>query len=112
MANTVIVFSNVLIPDFTGRAVGFVPQDLEVATGLDTLAAVAKQRIAAEKEVTQAETPQKTARQKEQEARDLKAERKNEVYRLYNEGVPPDEITKRTGVSRRTVFRWMQAFDF
>ena len=37
LANTVIVFSNVLIPDFTGRAVGFVPEDLEVASGLDDL---------------------------------------------------------------------------
>ena len=105
LANTVIVFSNVLIPDFTGRAVGFVPEDLEVAAGLNNLAAVAKHRTEAEKKHT-------PARQREQEARDLKAEQKNTVYRLYNAGVPPDEISNRVGISRRTVFNWMQAFDF
>ena len=36
-ANTVIVFSNVLIPDFTSKAIGFVIEDLEVAGGLENL---------------------------------------------------------------------------
>ena len=113
LANTVIVFSHVLIPDFTGRAVGFVPEDLEVAAGLDTLVAVANQRINAE---NKAEKPHKETRQdreaNRQATRELKEKQKKEVYRLYNAGISPDEISKRTGVSRRTVFNWIQATDF
>ena len=105
LANTVIVFSKVLIPDFTGGAVGFVPEDLEVASGLDNLMEVAKHRTDAEKEVT--ETPKKTARQREQEARDLKAERKAEVYRLYTAGMSKSDIHKRTKVSRPTLNDWL-----
>ena len=117
LTNTCIVFSNVLIPDFTGGAVGFVPQDLEVAAGLDNLEKVAKQRMEAESKAeketgkTHKETRKERAA-KQADSRDLKADQKQEVYRLYNEGVPPDEITERNGVSRRTIFRWMQAFDF
>ena len=74
IANTVIVFSNVLIPDFTGRAVGFVPEDIEVADCLSNLTKVANQRLLAEQNATPQNT--KTARQKEQEARDLKKEQK------------------------------------
>ena len=110
LANTVIVFSNVLIPDFTGRAVGFVPEDLEVASGLDNLKDVANQRTEAETKAS--ETPKKTARQREQEARDLKAEQKHEAVRLYSAGVSPDEVSERVNVNRRTVFRWIQAGDF
>ena len=110
LANTVIVFSNVLIPDFTGRAVGFVPEDLEVASGLDDLATVATQRTEAENKAS--ETPKKTARQREQEARDLKAAQKQEVYRLYTAGVSPDKISEQVNVKRRTVFNWVQACDF
>ena len=110
LRNTVIVFSNVLIPDFTGRAVGFVPEDLEVASGLDNLKDVANQRTEAENKAS--ETPKKTARQREQEARDLKAEQKAEVYRLYTAGLSPDKISERVNVKRRTVFNWVQARDF
>ena len=110
LANTVIVFSNVLIPSFTGRAVGFVPEDLEVASGLDNLKDVANQRTEAENKAS--ETPKKTARQREQEARDLKAEQKAAVYRLYTAGVSPDKISEQVNVKRRTVFNWVQAHDF
>ena len=110
LANTAIVFSNVLIPDFTGRAVGFVPEDLEVASGLDTLKDVANQRTEAENKAS--ETPKPTARQREKEARDLKAAQKQEVYRLYTAGVSPDTISERVNVKRRTVFNWVQACDF
>ena len=110
LANTAIVFSNVLIPDFTGRAVGFVPEDLEVASELDNLKDVANQRTEAENKAS--ETPKKTARQREQEARDLKAEQKAEVYRLYTAGVSPDKISEQVNVKRRTVFNWVQARDF
>ena len=79
-----IVFSNVLIPDFTGRSIGFVPEDLEVAGGLSNLETVANQRLVAEQNATPQET--KTARQKEQEARDLKAKQKQTALGLYNAG--------------------------
>ena len=80
LANTVIVFSNVLIPDFTGRAVGFVPEDLEVAAGLDNLETVALARLEAEQDAPQQE--KKTARKKEQETRGLKAAQKETALAL------------------------------
>ena len=111
LANKVVVFSNVLIPDFTGRAVGFVPEDIEVAGGLSSLTDVAAQRLNVEQE-----NEHKTARQKRtegrKEARDMKTEQKIEVYRLYNSGVSPSEIVKRVGVSRRTLYRWLEAVKF
>ena len=111
LANTVVVFSNVLIPDFTDRAVGFVPEDLEVAGELSSLVEVSAARQKAEQE-----SEHKTARQKLQDerktARDIKAEQKAEVYRLYNSGVPPSEIVKRGGVSRRTIYRCLEAIKF
>ena len=110
LANTVIVFSNVLIPDFTGRAVGFVPEDLEVAGGLSNLTEVANQRLKAEQDAT---PPQKkTARQRKQEARDLKDEQKETALALYDAGVSPTEISKRIGVSRRTIFNWVEKRGF
>ena len=110
LANTVIVFSNVLIPDFTGRAVGFVPEDLEVAGGLDNLETVALARLEAEQNAPQQE--KKTARKKEQEARDLKAAQKETALALYDAGVSPTEISKRVGVSRRTIFNWIEKQGF
>ena len=110
LANTAIVFSNVLIPDFTGRAVGFVPEDLEVASGLDNLKDVANQRTEAENKAS--ETPKKTARQREQEARDLKAAQKQEVYRLYAADVSKTDISKRVTVSRPTVDKWLSESSF
>ena len=110
LANTAIVFSNVLIPDFTGRAVGFVPEDLEVASGLDNLKDVANQRTEAENKA--GETPKKTARQREQEARDLKAEQKAEVYRLYTAGMSKADIHRRTKTSRSTIDKWLSESSF
>ena len=103
LANTVVVFSNVLIPGFTGRAVGFVPEDMEVAGGLSNLTEVAAARVKVE-----SETEQKTARQKEQEARDLKAEQKQTALALRKKGLPINEIGKRIGRNKSTVFRWIQ----
>ena len=73
LSNTVIVFSNVLIPDFTGRAIGFVPEDLEVAGGLANLTEVAAARQKAERE---AQGERLTVRQKRLAARQRKAEQK------------------------------------
>ena len=113
MENTVIVFSNVLIPDFTARAVGFVPEDLEVAAGLDNLAPVAKRRMEAEKEVGKPHKETRTDREATRTARrDLKVAQRQEVKRLYNDGMKPDEISERSGVSRRTVFNWIEEADF
>ena len=113
LANTVIVFSNVLIPDFTGRAVGFVPEDLEVASGLDNLMKVANHRTDAEKEASK---PHKETRQereaKRAASRDLKAEQKAEVYRLYNAGMSKADIHRRTKVSRPTINDWLSESDF
>ena len=108
--NTVIVFSNVLIPDFTGRAVGFVPEDIEVAGGLPNLETVANQRLVAEKNATPQET--KTARQRKQEAHDLKEEQKAEVYRLYNANMSKTNIATETGVSRPTIDKWLKKLSF
>ena len=113
LANTVIAFTNVLIPDFTGRAVGFVPEDLEVAAGLDNLTTVAKQRTEAE---NKAGKPHKETRQERQQKRkanrERKAEQKQEVYRLYNAGMAPDAIETRTGVKHRTIFNWLKDCKF
>ena len=110
IANTVLVFSNVLIPDFTGRCIGFVPEDIEVAGGLSNLTEVANQRLLAEQNATPQDT--KTARQKEQEARDLKKEQKQTGEQLYNSGVSPTDIANRLGVDKRTVFRWVEKAEF
>ena len=110
IANTVLVFSNVLIPDFTGRAAGFVPEDLEVAGGLSNLTEVANQRLVAEQNATPQET--KTARQRKQEAHDLKKEQKQTGEQLYNSGVSPTDIANRLGVDKRTVFRWVEKAEF
>lgn len=109
LANTVIVFSNVLIPDFTGRAVGFVPEDLEVAGGLENLTEVAFTRQKAESE---ADSQQKTKRKRETEARDLKAEQKQMALELYAARLPVDEIANRVGRSPRTIFNWVDECDF
>ena len=111
LANTVVVFSNVLIPDFTGRTVGFVPEDLEVAGGLANLGKVAEERMTAEKE-----TEQKTGRERlaaeRKSARDTKAEQKTTALSLYGSGVPIDEIAKRVGRNKSTIFRWIEAAKF
>ena len=110
LANTVIVFSNVLIPDFTDQAVGFVPEDLEVADGLDNLTAVAETREQAEKNALKEQ--EKTARQRKKEARDLKAKRIQTALELYDAGVSPTEIAERVGASRRSIFNWVKKRGF
>lgn len=110
LANTVIALTNVLIPDFTSRAVGFVPEDMEVAGGLSNLETVAKQRTEAEK--NQNATEKKTARQREQEARDLKAAQKQLVCQLYTAGMSKTDIKQRTGISRPTIDKWLAASSF
>ena len=110
ISNTVLVFSNVLIPDFTGRSIGFVPEDIQVAGGLNNLTEVANQRLLAEQNATPLET--KTARQRKQETRELKAEQKAEVYRLYNANMSKTNIAKETGVSRPTIDKWLKELSF
>ena len=51
LANTVILFSNVLIPDFTNKAIGFVIEDLEVAGNLDNLTKTAQARLTSESDI-------------------------------------------------------------
>ena len=113
LANTVIVFSNVLIPDFTGRAVGFVPEDMEVAGSITNLEEVANQRLKAESVSPEPYKETRKDREKEkQEARERKAEQKSEVYRLYNSGVSKAKIKEITGVSRPTIDKWLSEFKF
>ena len=113
LANTVIVFSNVLIPDFTSRAVGFVPEDIEVAVGLSNLENVAVARLEAEKDAPEKHKETRADREtKTRTARDMKAEQKNEVYRLYNSGITKSKIAQKTGVSRPTIDKWLKEFRF
>ena len=113
LANTVIVFSNVLIPDFTNQAVGFVPEDLEVAGGLSNLTAVATARLAAEKDAPKEHKETRQDRENErQEARDHKAEQKKTALALYASGVPIDKIAKQIGRNKSTVFRWIEKHKF
>ena len=109
LANTVVVFSNVLIPDFTRRTVGFVPEDLEVAEGLANLTEIATQRMTAEQESPKEhkQTRKELAAEREN-ARRTKAEQKQTALSLYGSGVPIDEIEKRIGQNKSTVFRWIQ----
>ena len=111
LANTVVVFSNILIPDFTGRAVGFVPEDLAVAGAISNLAETANARMEAENKAEQ-KTARETQAAERKKARDLKAEQKTTALKLHNEGVSPDEIAKRVGVDRRTIFNWIEAAKF
>ena len=111
--NTVILFSNILIPDFTNQAVGFVPEDLEVAGGLSNLTAVATARLAAEKDAPKEHKETRQDRENErQEARDHKAEQKKTALALYASGVPIDKIAKQIGRNKSTVFRWIEKHKF
>ena len=90
IANTVVVFSNVFIPDFTGRALGFVPEDLEVAGRLSCLEAVANQRLLAEQKAPQQHKEARQDRETERQAnRERKAEEKKTALELYTVGVSP-----------------------
>ena len=112
LANKVVVFSNILIPNFTGRAVGFVPEDLEVAGGLENLSEVAEARQKAERE----NTPQtRSERQSKRQAkRETKRKQKTEVFRLYyTMKMQKSEIHKHVpGVKQRTVYNWLEEVDF
>ena len=113
LANTVVVFSNVLIPDFTGRVLGFVPEDLEVAGGLSNLTAVATARLEAEKDAPKEHKATRQDRENErQEARNHKAEQKKTALALYASGVSIDKIAKQNGRNKSTVFRWIKKHNF
>ena len=113
LANTVIVFSNVLIPDFTGRAVGFVPEDIEVAAGIDNLETVANQRLKAENDAPNVhKKTRKDRKQERQSNRERKAEQRKTGVALYDAGVSPADIAVRVGVDKRTVFRWVEKRGF
>ena len=100
LANMVVVFSNVLIPDFTG-ALGFVPEDLEVAGRLSCLETVANQRLLAEQKAPQQHKETRQDRETERQAnRERKAEEKKTALELYTAGVSPTEIAKRVGCGR------------
>lgn len=112
-ANTVVVFSNLLIPDFTGRSCGFVIEDLEVASGLQELHTIANARQNAEAETPR---PQKQTRQElaaeRQAKREKREKQKREALTRYENGMPPGQIALLVGVDRRTVFRWVQDSQF
>ena len=113
LANTVIVFSNVSIPDFTDRAVGFVPEDLEVAGGLPNLEKVALERLKAEKDAPTEHKGTRQSREKERQSnRERKKKEKKTALELYNSGVPIDKIAKRIGRNKSTVFRWIEKENF
>ena len=113
LANTVIVFSNVFIPDFTGRAVGFVPEDIEVAAGIDNLETVANQRLKAENDAPNVhKKTRKDRKQERQSNRERKAEQRKTGVALYDAGVSPADIAVRVGVDKRTVFRWVEKRGF
>ena len=112
-ANTVVVFSNLLIPDFTGRACGFVIDDLEVASALSELRTIANARQRAEAETPR---PLKQTRQvlaaERQAKREKREKQKHEALTLYANGMHPDKIAPQVGVDRRTVFRWIKTLNF
>ena len=109
LANTVIVFSNVLIPDFTDRAVGFVPEDLEVAGGLPNLEKVALERLKAEKDAPTKHKGTRQGREKERQSnRERKKKEKKTALELYNSDVPTAKIAKRIGRNKSTIFRWIE----
>ena len=113
LANTVIVFSNVLIPNFTDRAVGIVPEDLEVAGGLPNLEKVALERLKAENDAPTEHKGTHQGREKERQSnRERKKKQKKTALELHNSGVPIDKIAKRIGRNKSTVFRWIEKAKF
>ena len=113
LANTAIVFSNILIPDFTGRAIGFVPEDLQVADGLSNLTETAQHRVEAENENPTGFQEKRADRQAQrQQNKANKAEQKKTAFDLYDSGISPTEISNRTGIPKRTLFRWFSKLDF
>ena len=112
-ANTVVVFSNLLIPDFTGRACGFVIDDLEVASALSELLTIANDRQKAEAETPrpQQQTRQELAAER-QAKREKREKRKHEALTRYANGMPPDKIAPLVGVDPRTVSRWIEDSQF
>ena len=113
LPNTVIVFSNVLIPDFTDKATGFVIEDLEVADGLDKLTDVAQARSTAENENKTAENPeghQQTREEREAERkkqRELKARRKEQAIKMHLAGKNPKQISEQLDIHPNTVRNWI-----
>ena len=117
-ANTVMVFTNIPIHGFTARATGFVIEDLEVAAGLSNLKTIADARQEEErkkKEQSNNSDRDKDQSQREQERdekRKSKQEQKDKVLELYYAEVQIDDIVKRTGVSRRTIYNWIDQLRF
>ena len=86
------------------------PEDIEVAGGLDNLETVANQRLEVEKDAPKEQ--KKTARQRKKEARDLKVEQKKTALALYDAGIPIDQIAEQIGRNKSTVFRWVEKAKF
>lgn len=118
LANTIVVFTNIPIHGYTGRATGFVLEDLEVAAGLSTLKEVADVRQEAERnknEQSNSSDRDKTQSQREQEReekRKAKQELKEQVLEQYDKEVPIDEIIKRYGISKQTIYNWSNERGF
>lgn len=118
LANTIVVFTNIPIHGFTARATGFVFEDLEVAAGVSNLKEVAEARQEAERNVNEQsnssnqDETQSQRRQEREEKRKAKQEQKKKVLELYYGGGRIDDIVKRTGVSRRTIYNWIDELRF
>ena len=117
LPNTVILFSNVLIPDFTSKATGFVIEDLEVAGGLHNLTDVAKARLTAENDIRTAENPQayqqtRVDREHERERkRQLKASRKVQAIKMHLAGDTNKKISGKLNIHRDTVGKWIKEHE-
>ena len=113
-ANTVIVFSNVLIPDFTSKAIGFVIEDLEVAGGLENLTDTAQARLDAENEIRTTENPKAYQQTRDelakerQRKRELKARQKEQAIKMFLAGDTIQKITETLNIHRNSVRLWIK----
>ena len=118
LPNTVLLFSDVPVHGFTARATGFVREDLEVANGLSNLKKIAEARQEAERnanvqcngrggKVTRPQLKENRERKRKE-----KQEQKEKVLELWHKQVPIDEIEKRTGVKKRTIYNWIKEQEF
>ena len=113
-ANTVIVFSNVLIPDYTRQATGFVIEDLEVAGGLENLTDTAQARLDAENEIRTTENPNAHSetrdkrKQERQRQRELKARQKEQAIKMFLAGDTIQKITETLNIHRNSVRLWIK----
>ena len=113
-ANTFIVFSNVLIPDFTSKAIGFVIEDLEVAGGLENLTDTAQARLDAENEIRTTENPNAHSETRDdlakerQRKRELKARQKEQAIKMFLAGDTIQKITETLNIHRNSVRLWIK----